>query len=188
MPKVFIIGGCNGAGKTTASKTILPEILDCREFVNADEIASALSPKNPEAVAIRAGRIMLEKIRHYAEQNIDFAFETTLATKSYVPMLREMKGRGYSTILNYFYLESVELAIERVAIRVRNGGHSIPEETIRRRYYRGIKNLKHLYIPIADSWYLFDNSLDFPTWVAEGGKDLETDVFVSDIWKEIMRG
>ncbi len=187
MPKVYVIGGCNGAGKTTASKTILPEILDCKEFINADEIASELSPNNPESVAMRAGRMMIESIAGHIDRKIDFAFETTLTTRSYVPMLKEAKQHGYTIILIYIYLESEELAVQRVAVRVRNGGHSIPEEIIRRRYLRGIQNFKVLFLPIADSWFLLDNSKDFPKRVAEGGNGLETEVFIPDIWSAITR-
>jgi predicted ABC-type ATPase len=115
MPRPFIIGGCNGAGKTTASKTIFREILECEEFINADEIVYALSPMHPELVAMRAGRIMLKRIAEHTESGIDFAFETTLSTRSYAPMMREAKQRGYTIVLIYIYLESEELAIQRVA-------------------------------------------------------------------------
>jgi predicted ABC-type ATPase len=187
MPKVFVIGGCNGAGKTTASRTILPEILDCREFVNADEIASALSPKHPEAVAFRAGRIMLERIRRLAETEIDFAFETTLATKSYVPMLEKFRTNGDAIILIDFSLESVELAIQRVADRVGRGGHSIPEDVIRRRYQRGIENFHTIFTKVADSWVLYDNSLTFSKLVARKTLGLDIEVFDADIWNRIRK-
>ncbi len=140
MPRVFVIGGCNGAGKTTASRTILPEILDCREFVNADEIASALAPGHPQDVSIKAGRLMLKRIQYLADERADFAFETTLSTKSYVPFLKNLQNTRYILTLIYFYLSSPELALERVARRVHRGGHSIPEETLRRRYTRGMYN------------------------------------------------
>ena len=136
VPNIFIIAGCNGAGKTTASFTILPEMLNCKEFVNADEIARGLSPFQPEHVSFQAGRIMLERINELLESGVDFAFETTLTTLSYINTITLAKEKGYTINLLYFWLNDVNLAIERVKTRVSEGGHSIPEETIRRRYFR----------------------------------------------------
>lgn len=158
-PNLYIFAGCNGAGKTTASFTILPEILDCKEFVNADEIARGLSPFNPESVAIKAGKLMLERINLLFESKVNFAFETTLATKSYKHKIIKAKELGYKVILIFFWLENVELAIERVKIRVSEGGHNIPINVIERRYYVGIKNLFDIYLPIIDEAMIFDNSL-----------------------------
>ena len=141
VPNIFIIAGCNGAGKTTASFTILPEMLNCKEFVNADEIAKGLSPFQPESVSFQAGRIMLERIDELFETGVDFAFETTLTTLSYVNTISLAKSKGYTINLLFFWLNDVYLAIERVKARVNEGGHNIPEETIRRRYFRGIVNL-----------------------------------------------
>ena len=138
---LFIIAGCNGAGKTTASFTILPEILDCREFVNADEIAKGLSPFQPEKVSFEAGRIMLHRINELLSQNENFAFETTLSTRSYKNKILEAKKKNYNVTLLFFWLKNPELAKERVKIRVIEGGHNIPEDVIERRYYKGIKNL-----------------------------------------------
>ena len=143
-PNLYVISGCNGAGKTTASYTVLPEMLNCREFVNADNIAAGISPFNPESVALGAGRIMLKRINELLTEGADFAFETTLATKSYVSLLKKAKASGYKITLVYFWLSSPEEAIERVATRVSKGGHHIPEEVIRRRYYAGINNLVKL--------------------------------------------
>jgi predicted ABC-type ATPase len=126
MPNLYIIAGCNGAGKTTASLTVLPEVLNCFEFVNADSIAAGLSPLNPDSVAFEAGRIMLNRIRHLLNNEVDFAFETTLSTKSYVSLIKEAKTRGYQITLLYFWLNSPELAINRVTNRVSQGGHNIP--------------------------------------------------------------
>ena len=134
MPKLYIIAGCNGAGKTTASYTVLPEMLDCREFVNADEIAKGLSPFNPESVAIDAGRLMLQRMDDLLIAGEDFAFETTLATRSYVKFIDQAHAMGYFVSLLFFWLPTPELAIVRVATRVSKGGHDIPEEVIRRRY------------------------------------------------------
>jgi predicted ABC-type ATPase len=139
--KLYVIAGCNGAGKTTASFTILPEILDCKEFINADEIARGISPFQPEKVSFEAGRIMLNRINELLYKNENFAFETTLSTKSFKGKIIEAKEKGFQVILLYFWLKSIQLAKERVKIRVSEGGHDIEPEVIERRYIRGIKNL-----------------------------------------------
>ena len=154
---IYIISGCNGAGKTTASMTILPEILNCKEFVNADMIASGLSPFQPEKVAFEAGRIMLERINFLIQTNQSFAIETTLATKSYKNKLLKAIENGYKVKLLFFWLPTYEMAINRVAIRVSEGGHNIPKEIIKRRYFRGIENLFKIYLPLCSSWIVFDN-------------------------------
>ena len=156
--KLYIIAGWNGAGKTTASFTILPEILNCKEFVNADEIAKGLSPFQPEKVSLEAGRIMLNRINELIVENENFAFETTLATKSYKNKIIEAKEKGYLVTLLFFWLQSVELAKELVKIRVSEGGHNIEPLVIERRYTRGIKNLFDIYLPIVDGALIFDNS------------------------------
>lgn len=156
--KIYIISGCNGAGKTTASFTILPEILDCKEFVNADEIAKGLSPFQPEKVSFEAGRIMLNRIKELLSKNENFAFETTLSTKSYKNTISEAKDQGFRVILLFFWLQNIELAKERVKLRVSEGGHNIESYVIERRYIRGIKNLFDIYLPIVDGAFIFDNS------------------------------
>lgn len=156
--KLYIIAGCNGAGKTTASFTILPEILDCKEFVNADEIAKGLSPFQPEKVSFEAGRIMLNRINELISEHKNFAFETTLSTKIYKSKITEAKHKGYRVILLFFWLQNIELAKERVKTRVSEGGHNIDSEVIERRYIRGIKNLFDIYLPIVDGAFIFDNS------------------------------
>lgn len=128
---LYIISGCNGAGKTTASYTVLPEILDCREFVNADEIARGLSPFNPESMAIEAGRLMLSRIDDLLSQGETFAIETTLATKSFVNLVHRAQVQGYTVRLLFFWLNSPELALQRIAERVAKGGHDIPESIVR---------------------------------------------------------
>lgn len=155
---LYIIAGCNGAGKTTASFTILPDIINCKEFVNADEIARGLSPFQPEKVAFSAGRIMLKRIQELLKENESFAFETTLSTRSYKHKIVEAKENGYTTTLLFFWLQNVELAKERVRIRVSEGGHNIEPEVIERRYYHGIRNLFEIYLPIVDGAFIFDNS------------------------------
>ena len=165
---LYIIAGCNGAGKTTASFTILPEILKCKEFVNADEIAKGLSPFQPEKVAFEAGRIMLERINILLKSNENFAFETTLASKTYKSKLLWAKENGYIIKLLFFWLPTIDMAIERVAVRVSEGGHNIPNEIIARRYKRGIENLFKIYIPLCDEWIVFDNSKNLIEEIAFG--------------------
>lgn len=155
---LYVIAGCNGAGKTTASFTILPEILDCKEFVNADEIAKGLSPFQPEKVAVEAGRIMISRINNLLEDELSFAFETTLATKSYKNKILLARNKGYTVTLLFFWLQTIDLAKERVATRVLEGGHNIPKDVIERRYINGIKNLFSIYIPLVDELMIFDNS------------------------------
>ena len=162
--QLYIIAGCNGAGKTTASFTILPEVLNCKEFINADEIAKGLSPFKPESVAMQAGRIMLARMDELLQKGEIFAFETTLATKSYKQKIEWAQANGYEVILLFFWLDSPNMAKKRVAQRVAEGGHSIPSETIERRYHNGIANLFAIYIDMVDICYIFDNS--------EGRKEL----------------
>ena len=162
--KLYIIAGCNGAGKTTASFTILPEVLGCKEFINADEIAKGLSPFQPESVAMQAGRIMLARMDELLQKGETFAFETTLATKSYKQKIEWAQANGYEVTLLFFWLRNVTMAKERVAQRVAEGGHSIPSQTIERRYHNGIGNLFAIYMDMVDICYIFDNS--------EGRKEL----------------
>ena len=171
MPNIYVIAGCNGAGKTTASYSILPKMLECKEFVNADEIARGISPFQPEKVVIEAGRIMLKRMRDLITQKIDFAFETTLSSKSYVKYILDAQTKGYSVSLIFFWLNSPNLAIERVKIRAASGGHDIHEDIIRRRYWSGIKNLSQLYLPICDDWLIIDNSTPPLQVVAQKYKD-----------------
>ena len=164
---LYIIAGCNGAGKTTASFTILPEILDCREFVNADEIAKGLSPFQPEKVAFEAGRIMLNRIDELFKNQENFAFETTWATKIYKQKIKVAKENNYNTTLLFFWLRNSDLAKERVKTRVKEGGHNIPTDIIERRYVNGIKNLFDIYLEIVDQILIFDNSEGKPILIAE---------------------
>jgi predicted ABC-type ATPase len=167
MPKtIYIISGCNGAGKTTASFTILPELLGCKEFINADEIAKGLSPFQPEKVAFEAGRIMLKRIDELLELEENFAFETTLASKIYKRKIEEAKTKGFKITLLFFWLSSIELAKERVKTRVNEGGHNIDDVVIERRYKNGIRNLFKLYLPIVDEAYIYDNSKGIPEILA----------------------
>lgn len=157
-PSLYIIAGCNGAGKTTASMSMLPEVLNCREFVNADEIAKGLSPFNPEEVAIEAGKLMLHRIDYLLDKKATFAIETTLATKSYKRLVEKAKSLGYKIILLFFWLSSPEMAEMRVAQRVASGGHNIPKDVIHRRYWAGLNNLFEIFVPIVDLWSLYNNT------------------------------
>ena len=169
---LYIIAGCNGAGKTTASNTILPKSLLVKEFVNADEIAKGLSPFNPEGVAIEAGRLMLKRIDELLALGESFSIETTLATKSYINLVKMAHNEGYIVHVLFFWLDSVELARKRVADRVASGGHNIPPDVIKRRYYAGIRNLFNLFMDEVDIWVLFDNSNNEGERVAFGGKNI----------------
>jgi predicted ABC-type ATPase len=171
-PSLYVIAGPNGSGKTTFSKKFLPDYVECLEFVNVDLIAKGLSPFTPERAILQAGRIMLEQIHSLGNRGIDFGFETTLAGKTYIKLLNELKRKGYSIHLFFLWVKNVKLALERIELRVQQGGHSIPEATVRRRFRRGIFNFFHEYQPIVDSWVIFDNSEDIPQMIAfkESGK------------------
>ena len=171
MPRLYIISGCNGAGKPTASYSLLPEMLDCKEFVNSDEFAKGLSPFDPSKASIQASRYMLMKIRYLLKRHEDFAVETTLATRTLLKTVKSAQAAGYTVTLLYFWLNSPDLAVERVRARVEAGGHNIPEETIRRRYNTGIYYFFKLYAPISERWILADNSQIPFRVIAEGSKD-----------------
>ena len=183
---LYIISGCNGAGKTTASYTVLPEILGCKEFVNADEIARGLSPFNPTSVAIEAGRLMLQRIEDLLLRDQSFSIETTLATRSYVNLVQRAHGQGYRVSLLYFWLNSPELAMRRVAERVSKGGHDIATSTITRRYAAGIKNLFKLFVPLVDYWAVFDNSDTPRRTVATGGLRAKTEILENVSYEKMM--
>ena len=168
MPRLYILSGCNGAGKTTASYTFLPEILDCREFVNSDEFAKSLSPFNPSNASVSASRHMLMRIQYLLDLGADFSVETTLATRSLVGIIQEARSRGYSVTLLYLWVQSPEIAIQRVRDRVASGGHNIPDNVLRRRYVTGIQYLFDIYMPLCDRWMIGDNTIPPFTLVAEG--------------------
>ncbi|MEC4052083.1 zeta toxin family protein [Myroides odoratimimus] len=185
--KLYIIAGCNGAGKTTASFTILPEILDCKEFVNADEIARGLSPFQPEKVALEAGRIMLNRINDLLNNNESFAFETTLSTKTYKNKIVEAQKKDYNTTLLFFWLRNYDLAKERVKTRVKEGGHNIPNDIIERRYINGIKNLFQIYLNIVDQVFIFDNSEGLPLLIAEKNINEEIVIHSQEKFNELKK-
>ena len=171
MPRLFIISGCNGSGKTTATYAILPEILGCSEFVNSDEFAKSLAPFNPEKAYVGASRFMLLKMKSLLGRNADFGIETTLATRSLMKLIKEAKAKGYYVTILYLWLNSPELAIARVRSRVEAGGHNIKEETIRRRYHVGLHYLFREFMPLCDRWVLYDNSAGTLALVAESSEN-----------------
>lgn len=174
---LYIIAGCNGAGKTTAAYSLLPHWLEVREFVNADEIARGLSPFNPEGMAIKAGKLMLQRIEELLENKVSFAIETTLATKSYVSLVRRAQGAGYVVHVLFFYLNDAALARQRVTERVQHGGHDIPVDVIERRYHAGMRNLFGLFMDRVDRWVVYDNSCSNRRKIASGGSNVPTIVY-----------
>lgn len=177
MPKMYIIAGCNGSGKTTASYTLLPELLDCREFVNSDEFAKSLSPFDPSAASISASRYMLMKIKYLIERKQDFSVETTLATRFLAKIIREAQSKGYFVTILYFWVNSIKIAVDRVQARVDAGGHNVVQDVIARRYHIGLKYFFDTYVSLCDRWVLADNSIIPFTVVAEGTSDL---TFIKD--------
>lgn len=183
-----MLAGPNGAGKTTSSRSLLAGALKVTTFVNADFIAQGLAGFDPESAAWEASRIMLERLDELAEKRQDFAFETTLAARSYVQRFEKWRGEGYCFQLYYFWLPSADLAVQRVALRVKNGGHDIPESTIRRRYSQSLKNLVSLYMPLADVWQVYDNEKQGPARLVARGSGNEVNRVVNKrIWALIQR-
>ena len=168
MASLYILAGCNGAGKTTASYSFLPEILDCREFVNSDEFAKSLSPFDPSEASVTGSRFMLRRIEYLLDRGATFSVETTLATRSLVSIINEAHKRGYVVTILYLWIQSPEMAIQRVRDRVASGGHNIPEAVLRRRYSTGLKYLFDMYMPICDRWMIADNSSSTFMLIAEG--------------------
>lgn len=169
-PRVLILAGPNGAGKTTFAREFLPREAQCSVFVNADLIAAGLSPFDPDAAALRAGRLMLEEIAAHVRRRDDFAFETTLSGLGYAPLIRRWQGAGYQVKLFFLRLPRAEMALARVAGRVRQGGHGVPEDVVRRRFEKGWRNFEGVYKPIVDHWRLYDNSGTRPRLIAEGAQ------------------
>lgn len=173
MAKMYIISGCNGSGKTTCSYSLLPELLECRQFVNSDEFAKAFSPFNPGAASVRAGRYMMMKVSYLMARKETFSVETTLATRALVRIIQKAQAAGYEVTILYFWLNSPQKAIERVAQRVKAGGHDIPQEVIKRRYYMGLDYLLSYYMPLCDHWILADNTNPPFRVIAQGNKGEE---------------
>jgi predicted ABC-type ATPase len=167
-PTVYVIAGANGAGKTTFASSFLPHFVECNEFLNADLIAAGLSPFAPETQNVRAGRLLLERISELVSERVNFSFETTLSGRTYVKLLSDIKATGYQVVLFFLWLPSKEMAVARVANRVREGGHAVPPMDIRRRYSAGVRNLFQLYRPILDGWWIYDASRLPPGLIAWG--------------------
>lgn len=182
--QIVIIAGPNGAGKSTLAPYLLRDWLGLFEYVNADTIAQGLSAFRPEQAAFEAGRVMLSHLRELAANRENFAFETTLATRSYAPWLRHLRQQDYRLHISFVWLRSPEMAIQRVKDRVATGGHDISEETIRRRYVKGARNFFALYRPLAASWIVYDNSsLSQPLKLATGDQAVEN-VIEPDLWRQ----
>lgn len=185
-PSVVVLAGPNGAGKSSSAASLLHGVLAVDQFVNADEIARGLAGFAPETAAIPAGKIMLTRLRDLARARVSFAFETTLASRSFAPWLEGLTESGYRFHLVFLWLPSADLAVARVADRVQMGGHHVPEETVRRRYHAGLKNFKTLYRPLATSWRMYDcggnGTMDL---VSYGHGAALVDVRRPDVWREI---
>jgi predicted ABC-type ATPase len=188
-PHVIVVAGPNGAGKSTAAPRLLRDTLVVAEFVNADAIAGGLSAFRPESVAIAAGRIMLERMHELARARADFAFETTLASRTFAPWLGALAGNGYRIDVLFLWLESADLAVARVAARVQRGGHSVPEDVVRRRYRAGLRNFFSLYTPLAHGWRVFDNSgSGAPRLVAAGARRKIRSIVDRTTWHRVQEG
>jgi predicted ABC-type ATPase len=187
LPTVYVLAGANGAGKTTFASEFLPDFVKCREFLNADLMAAGLSPFAPETQNLRAGRLLLERVGELAKERADFGFETTLSGRTHINLLSRMKADGYRVMLFFLWLQSAEAAVTRVSNRVREGGHNVPAEDIRRRYVLGVRNLFQLYRPILDSWWLYDATFLPPkpiAWQKEGQLTVKQKGLFSRIKKE----
>ncbi len=184
-PSVYIIAGPNGAGKTTFAREFLPRYANCKHFVNADLIAAGVSPLSPEAVAFRAGRLMLEEIHRLANRTVDFGFETTLAGTTYINLIHRLRRRNYSVHIFFLWVVRVELALSRIRDRVLEGGHDVPEAIVRRRFDRSVRNFLGRYRQLADSWTLFDNSGQTPAVIAceERG---EVRIMRSELYSDLL--
>lgn len=188
MPNLYIIAGCNGAGKTTASYSFMPDILNCKEFVNADEIAKGLSPFHPESMGVKAGKLLIIRVNELIKQRDDFSVETTLSAKSYAKIIKQAHEAGYIVHLIFLWLDSVKLAEKRVKQRVEQGGHNVPKDIIKRRYYAGLKNLIYLFIPICDYVAVIDNSMLPAKTVLEKRLENKTmEIFEENTWNRILQ-
>jgi predicted ABC-type ATPase len=184
-PKIIVIGGCNGSGKSTIAPHLLRDSFELNEFVNADTIAQGLSAYSPESVAFEAGRLMLLRLRDLAKKRKSFAFETTLATRFYARWITELKSEGFKFNLIFLWLKSPELAHSRVKHRVSLGGHNIPKDVIYRRYHKGLKNFFNLYKPIADNWVFYNNSTFGNADIIAEGSPKNERIINLEIWSKL---
>ena len=185
-PRVVIFAGPNGAGKSTHADAILAA-LGIETFVNADYIARGLSGRNTDVVAFEAGRIMLKRLRQLGEARADFAFESTLSSRTFAPFIRNLKAQGYAMAIYYFSLTNAQLAIRRVKLRVALGGHDVPSDVIKRRFERSLSNFFTLYAPLADQWAVFDNSTSVHALPV--AKQIETQLTVTEAttWLKLQK-
>ena len=173
-PTIIVLAGPNGAGKTTFARSFLPQEANCQRFINADLIAAGLSPFAPEAAALKAGRLMLREMESCVNRRESFAFETTLSGLGYLARFRQWRSMGYEISLYFLALPNAETAILRVAARIKQGGHNIPESVIRRRFTAGLHNFENIYKPEVDRWIKFDSVSDSPALIEWGGPLRET--------------
>ncbi|MFO7970752.1 MAG: zeta toxin family protein [Desulfobacterales bacterium] len=169
--KILIIAGPNGAGKTTFATEFLPKEAECPNFINADLIAEGINPFRPEASSIQASRMMIEMMKTYVKRDESFSFETTLSGKNYIRLIPEWQKKGYRVKLYFLRLPDPEFAVARVKQRVKEGGHNVPEDVVRRRFHSGLSNFESLYKDIVDEWVLVDNSGEWPVFIDEGERD-----------------
>ncbi|HWF12653.1 MAG TPA: hypothetical protein VG272_02880 [Candidatus Acidoferrales bacterium] len=184
-PNVYIIAGPNGAGKTTFAREFLPYYANCTNFINADLIALGVAPLSPETAAIRAGKLMISEIALHSRRCLDFGFETTLSGYGHLKSIQRLIRAGYRTHIFFLWVPKIELALDRVRVRVLGGGHDVPEVVVRRRYSRSIRNFLELYRFQTETWTLFDNSAETPKILAFGGKD-KTSIIMEDEYKDIL--
>jgi predicted ABC-type ATPase len=184
--RLAVVAGPNGSGKSTIAPALLRDLFGIREFVNADAIALGMSGFDPGAAAIAAGRVMLRRLHDLSDAGEDFAFETTLASRSFAPWIAGLRNEGYSFGLVFLWLPTPEIAIARVRQRAAAGGHDVPEETVRRRYARGLVNFLQIYRPLADQWNLYDNSEpSAPRLVSRGRTNASVEVIDEEAWTKI---
>ena len=185
-PLVVVLAGPNGAGKSTSAAHLLRGALAVDEFVNADTIAQGLSAYRPESAAVTAGRVMLDRLRFLARERRDFAFETTLAGRRHARWLQDLRAAGYRTHLIFLALPAAELAVARVAERVRQGGHDVPETVVRRRFVAGLRNFFDVYRTIVDGWHMYDNgTVTGPRLIAHGAAGAPTTIADQAAWRRL---
>ena len=187
-PSVVVIAGPNGAGKTTVAPLLVRGVLGVTEFVNADTIGHGLSAFNPQSAAVTAGRLMLKRVKELADRHVSFAFETTLASRPFAPWPKNLTAGGYSLNMVFLWLPNADFAVARVADRVAFGGHDVPEEVVRRRYSRGMRNLFELCRPLPSTWRMYDTSREPPPRLLAAGRGSSVDqIDEPDTWRQIER-
>lgn len=189
IKKILMIAGPNGAGKTTLTLELITDREMLYEFINADEIAKGLAPLHPESKALEASKLMIKRLKELLELNKNFAFETTASGTNYIKHLEEAKARGYEVNLTFLWLSSPEEAVKRVAQRVKQGGHHIPEETVKRRYHSGLKNLLAYYLPLADTANIMDNSSEATSkrLIASKNKKGSLEIIDKSLWQQLEK-